>query len=203
MPSSRGGVELGAGAGAGDDDVRLLGHRARHLGPEALGHGLGLLARHLLQRAREDHRLAGHGALAGHRLQRLRRDLLQQRVDDLEVVRLAEEVGDGLGHHGPDALDGVELAKSRRPGLRRRPRRPPRKVLDASEMPRQHLGVGLADMADAEREDEAVERHAAPRLDGGEEVAHRGLAVALAVVAAAARSAASRASQREDVLRRA
>ena len=43
---------------------------------------------------------------------------------------------------------------------------------------RQRQRRGLADMAHAERIDEAVERNLAPLLDGVEQVAHRGLAVA-------------------------
>ena len=52
-------LELRAGAGAGDDEVGLLRHRARDLGAEPLGHRLRLVAGHLLQRAGEDHGLAG------------------------------------------------------------------------------------------------------------------------------------------------
>ena len=44
--------ELGAGARPGHDVIGLLRHRARRLGAEPLGRGLGLLARHLLQRCR-------------------------------------------------------------------------------------------------------------------------------------------------------
>ncbi len=42
-------VQLRSGAGPGHHVVRLLRHRARHLGAEPLGGGLGLVARHLLQ----------------------------------------------------------------------------------------------------------------------------------------------------------
>ena len=44
---------------------------------------------------------------------------------------------------------------------------------------RQRQRRGLADMADAERVDEALQRNLAPRLDRAEQIAHRGLAVAL------------------------
>ena len=52
-------------------------------------------------------------------------------------------------------------------------------------------------MADAERIDEAVERDPAPRLDRREQIAHRGLAVALASSACSRRAVAL--LQREDV----
>src|SRR5258708_107270 len=56
--------EFRAGAGTGDHVIRLLRHRARSLGAEPLGHGLGLVARHLLQRAGEDDGLAGDRRVA-------------------------------------------------------------------------------------------------------------------------------------------
>ena len=46
-------------------------------------------------------------------------------------------------------------------------------------MAREAARVGLADMADAEREEEAVEGDRAPRLDRGEQIARRGLAEAV------------------------
>ena len=60
----RGLLELRARAGARHDDVGLLRDGARDLGAEPLGHGLGLLARHLLERAGEHHRLARDRGLA-------------------------------------------------------------------------------------------------------------------------------------------
>jgi MFS transporter, DHA1 family, multidrug resistance protein len=59
VPNGIAGAKLGAGAGAGDDEVGLLRHRARHLRPQPLRHRLGLLPRHPLQRPGEHHRLAG------------------------------------------------------------------------------------------------------------------------------------------------
>src|SRR5690242_3370922 len=47
---------------------------------------------------------------------------------------------------------------------------------------RQRQRRGLADMAHAERKDEALQRDALATLDRGKEVAHRGLAVALDVL---------------------
>ena len=48
-------------------------------------------------------------------------------------------------------------------------------------MARQQPRVGLADVADAEPIDHAVERNLAPRVDGVEQVAHRDFAVAFAI----------------------
>ena len=55
------------------------------------------------------------------------------------------------------------------------------KRLDRAVMPRQQLGVGLADMADAERDrSSGAARCVRRRVDRGEQIAHRGLAIALA-----------------------
>src|SRR5689334_9452084 len=53
-------VELRAGARPRDHIIRLLRYRASGLGAETLRHRLGLIARHLLERAGEHHGLAGH-----------------------------------------------------------------------------------------------------------------------------------------------
>ena len=87
-------------------------------------------------------------------------------------MRLGEEVGDRLGDHRTDALDGAKLLRRVRSaggGAQRLP---------IAEMTREPARVGLADMADAEREQEAVQRDRAPRVDGGEEVARRSFAKA-------------------------
>ena len=49
---------------------------------------------------------------------------------------------------------------------------------EIAEMAREPARIGLADMADAERVEEAVERDRAPRLDRREQIARRGLAEA-------------------------
>src|SRR3954470_11722199 len=51
-------LELRARARTGDDEVRLRRNRARRLGAQLLGLGLGLVARQGFQRAGEDDRLA-------------------------------------------------------------------------------------------------------------------------------------------------
>src|SRR5260221_365359 len=62
---------------------------------------------------------------------------------------------------------------------RRQHRRSP--ALGRAVMARQQLGRRLADLADAERIDQAVERYRAPTLDRLQQVAGRRLAPALAL----------------------
>src|SRR4051812_15247388 len=64
----------------------------------------------------------------------------------------------------------------------------------------QELRRSLADMRDAEREDEAVERDLAPRRDGGEEVAGAGLSPPFPVFEAFQAAGIAR-FEGEDVLR--
>ena len=76
--------------------------------PEAFRHRLGFVARHPLERAGEDHDLAGDRAGGRHRLQRLRRHLRQKPVEQILIMRLSEEIGQRLDHRRPDAVDRVE-----------------------------------------------------------------------------------------------
>uniref|UniRef100_A0A0N4ZWK6 Amidase domain-containing protein n=1 Tax=Parastrongyloides trichosuri TaxID=131310 RepID=A0A0N4ZWK6_PARTI len=85
---------------------------ARDLGTEAFGAGLGFVAGEAFQRAGEDdglarHRAVGHGG--GDVLDAF--ELGQQGVDDLKVVRLVEEVGQGLGGDRADAGDARDLVQ--------------------------------------------------------------------------------------------
>ena len=78
-------------------------------------------------------------------------------------------------------LDIVELGKGLAVAVaaaapRMAPRNASMRAVGPGEQPRR----GLADMADAERIDEAVEPDVAARLDGGEEVLGRRLAPTLA-----------------------
>ena len=101
--------ELRAGARTGHHVVGLLRHRARDLRAQPLGHRLGLVARHLLQRAGEHHGLAGDRRVRLHRLHRLDFDFVEQRVERVDVARLLEELDHRLGHHLADALDRVQI----------------------------------------------------------------------------------------------
>ncbi len=98
-------------------------------------------------------------------------DVLQQFVHHVAVMRLAEELHDGLGHDLADAVDGVEFA----PGLALHRRAAA--IICSRKCSADAIGPGqcarrrLAHMADAEREDEAVERDGAARVDGVEQLA--------------------------------
>src|ERR1700693_4149271 len=95
-----------------------------------------------------------------------------------QIVRLAEIIAQALDHGIADLVERVHLL----PGLLVAARE-----LEAGRMegvpgpvaPRQRNSGGLADMADAERVDEALQRNLAPRFNGGEQVAHRSLAESL------------------------
>ncbi len=86
-------------------------------------------------------------------------------------MRLGEEIGDRSRDRRADALDIVELGEGLAlPLSRRRAHRLEEgfgRAVVAREQPRR----GLADMANAERIDEAVEPDIAARLDGVEEIA--------------------------------
>ena len=97
---------------------------------------------------------------------------VEQPVERFAVVRLLEELDDGVGHHLADPLDGVEVLIGLRLRARGRGGDAVAQRFDRSVMAREQLRVGLADMADAERENQPVERDGAPRLDSREEVAH-------------------------------
>ena len=79
-------------------------------------------------------------------------DLAQQRVDHLDIVRLGEEIDDGLGDDVADPADIVEVADRPRCRGRRRPRASRREsAVDRAIGARQQPRSGFADVADAER----------------------------------------------------
>src|SRR6185312_10062759 len=150
---------------------------------------------HLFERAREHHGLAGDRRIALRPLGVEDGDFAGQPFDDAAIVTLAEICPDARNHGVADLVERIHLghrllivACDPEAGVMNRL---PRAVA-AGQCPRR----GLADLAHAEREDEALERDPAPSLDGGEQIAHRGFAitlVALELDAAVARR------QREDV----
>ncbi len=91
-------------------------------------------------------------------------------------MRLAEISGDGVDHGVPDLVEVIHLGARLLVGVGDLQtglvESIPRSVA-ARERPRR----GLADLAHAERVDEALERNLAASLDGIEEIAHRGFAV--------------------------
>jgi hypothetical protein len=102
-------LQLRARTGTGDDIVRPLRHRARDFRAEPLGSRLGLIARHLFQRAGEHHRL-GHNRRMALRLLRVEDlHLVRQPLDDAAVVVLAEIGGDALDHGVADLIERIHL----------------------------------------------------------------------------------------------
>src|SRR5262249_28150810 len=103
--------------------------------------------------------------------------LLGQPLDDSAVVLLAEIGLEPLDHGVADLIDRIEFLahvgvagdesfasfEEGAPG---------------AVGSREHARRGLADVADAERVEEALERDIAPCLDRAEQISHRGLAVA-------------------------
>src|SRR5690606_27687928 len=130
-----------------------------------------LAARHALERTSENDGFARQGRLGRHLTgEWLDSHFREQVIDGADVVWLGEEVDQCVDDGLADALDVIDLAVgfAAVAALYRR--------LDsgAEGLPGV-IGVGkvarrrFADVPDAEREDEAVEWHAAPRLDGLEQ----------------------------------
>src|ERR1043165_7548917 len=88
---------------------RSLRHRARGLGAEPLGHRLGLVAGHLLERAGEYDSLPGDHRARRRLLGFGDRPLRRQPLDEAAVVRLAEIGGDGIDHGITDLVEVVHL----------------------------------------------------------------------------------------------
>ena len=118
----------------------------------------------------------------------LRRDLRQQVVERLAVVRLVEEIDQRLGDDGTDALDRrqLRLAAFGHGGAAQ--------FLDRAEAFQQVARGDDADVADAEAEQEARPVGLALGLDRGEQVVDRLLLPALA-----AEQLGAMAAQPEDV----
>ena len=110
----------------------------------------------MFERAGEHHRLARYRALRRHRLHRPRRHMPEQRVERFLIVRLGEEIGDGLGDDLANPFDIVDF-RARLRALGGDPARRAQR-LERAEMTGEAARIGLADMADAERIDEAVQQ---------------------------------------------
>ena len=95
----------------------------------------------------------------------------EQVGERIQIVRLGEEIDQRFGDHGADAADigeageGVRVARCRQRGIAQ--------GLDRAEIARQIARGALADMADADGEQEAVEADSPPVLDRGEEIVDR------------------------------
>src|SRR5215211_1488392 len=169
--------ELRAGARPGDHVVGLFGYRSSHLGAEALGHALGLVARHLLQCSSEHHGLAGDGGVLRRLLGLENAYMPGQPLDDAAIVCLAEIGGERIDDGRTDLIEGIHLLarlcvvfRDLHAGLVKRSPR----AIAARERPRR----GFSHVADAERIDEAFERDRAARRDRAEQVADGNFAVA-------------------------
>ena len=103
--------------------------------------------------------------------------LLHKPVDAPDIVRLAEIFAQTFDHRIANLIErihflfrlGIVLGELEARIVERLP---------TAVAARQRHRRGLADMADAERINEALQRDLAARRDGGEQVAHRGLAKA-------------------------
>src|SRR3546814_4949131 len=139
--------------------------------------GLGLAAGHGLQRAGEADGLAGNWRVGRRRrFHRLDGELLLEVVEDFQVVFLAEEEHEVVGDAHADTLDVAELCVvladlgglARLGGLvalliGHAHRLPP--AFEVAVAACQQLGGGLADLADAEGIDEAIEADGGAVLD--------------------------------------
>src|SRR5438552_8014928 len=138
--------ELRARVGARDDVVGLLRDAARDAAAGGDDAALGLAARQRIERAGEHDRLAGEDA--GRCLRRLRRDAgLQESRDDGAIVTLAREAAHARRDLGPDAVHREQVFLGR--------------VHDRADVAKavgENLRQMLADVADAERVEKAVER---------------------------------------------
>src|SRR5690606_11765573 len=151
-------------------------HRTSDLGAEPFGHRFGLLPRQLFESAGEHYRLACHRGVGLRLLGIENAHLLRQPLDDPAVMLLAEIGGEGVDHRIADLVESVHLLTRFRIALRQLDTGV-MKRLPGAIATREHTRGGLPDMADAQRIDEALERHLAPGADRFEQVADRDLAV--------------------------
>jgi hypothetical protein len=129
-----------------------------------------------LERAGEDDRLAGDRAgRRRHRFERLRRDFGKQPPSICWLCSSAKNSTSASATVGPTpsiASSSCQATRSSPSGFSAaRHRR--LQGLERAVMARQQSRIGLADMADAEREDEAVERGLAPVVDRLEQLLDR------------------------------
>src|SRR5438132_9544797 len=144
-----GAVELAARIVAGDDIARLLRNAARDFPALLLDQLFRILARERRQRSGQDERQAGELA-SGFPLRRSFRPLYPGRAqlgNHLAVVRFREELPEALRQHRPD-LGNLEQRRLVRGEQR----------VELAEMAREVLRGRLADVPDAQREDEPRQR---------------------------------------------
>ena len=144
--------------------------------------------------------LPATGRLGGGRLDGLDVEALAERIEDRAVLGFGDELDGRPGDHRANPVDVGQClqALALRRGSRFH-RRPP--LFDGAVATSEQARRRLADVADAQRVDEAVERDAPAGLDGAEEVGGRGLAPALQLGELRERVAAVLLLQVEDVRR--
>src|SRR6185437_203808 len=142
------------------------------------GLSLGLLARHLLQRAGEDDRFAGDGRVGLRLLGVEDGHFLDQALDNAAVVTFAEIGCDGGDDRIADLIERIHLGDGSlvafddlQTGIVER--------LPRAVAARQRESCRFTNLTDAEGENKAFKRNLAALLDGIEQVLYRSLAVAL------------------------
>src|ERR1700677_3109737 len=169
--------EFRAGAWTSDKIVCLLRYRTRCFGAKTLRIGLCLFARHPLKRTRKNHDLARDGGIAPGLFGIEDGDLPGQPLDDAAIMALAEIGGDAGDHRVADLVQRIHL----RDGLLVAPGDPIAgvgKALPGAVTTRQRQCRGLADLAHAERIDEALQCDVAAAFDRGKQIANRRFAIA-------------------------
>src|SRR5262249_42710852 len=119
------------------------------------------------------HRLAGDRRIGARLLRIADAHLLRETLDTAAVVRFAEIGAQALDYRVADLIERVHLLRRLGIALGEAQARVV-KGLPSAIAARQRHRRRLADMADAERIDEPLERDFPARLDGAEQVADRG-----------------------------
>src|SRR5690606_31418791 len=154
-------VELRTGFGAGDDVVGLARYAGGHLRPQRYQSVAGLGAGHAVERARQYERFVREPRVGLDALHLRPGDagVADERVDDLAIVPLGEELDDVVRHHRTDVLDFLQFILVRA-----------HDGVEIAEVGGQLAGGGLADLRDAERVEETGQRGAARLFDARKEV---------------------------------
>ena len=106
--------------------------------------------------------------------------MFEQGVENVLIVHFGKKIGDGFRHHLAETFDIVDFRAGLGPfgcntrGFTQR--------LEGTEIAGETPGVGFADMPDAERENKAIERERAARLDRVKKISYRKFAKTFAVL---------------------
>src|SRR5579872_4154412 len=154
-------AQLGARLRAGHDEVGLAADRGSHAAAGGANLLLRLLARHGLERPGQNEALVAQrrAPVGGRRCKRLQIEMLQQPLDRLAVARLVEVFANTAGDLVADIADGAQVVLARAA-----------ERVDGFEAQRKRAGRALADVANSQPVDKAVERAMARALDRVEQV---------------------------------